>query len=373
MTMKHWIIAGGIVVAAAIGLYAYQAKAADLGKDGIGDLEERVAELEASTVRKGNRKVTVKISGHVNKALLLVRANGDTEQGFIDNLNSPSRLTVSGEAKLGTGYSAGFLIEIGMGSPEDANVQSHGFTGSVSHIVGGLGEMYIRHNAVWVGTPMGKVWLGHTSTATDGIVEINLANVNVVALPAASWLGFDGARTQVLKYQSPALGGFEVTASMNDSLLTSTTSWDVALRFAGEGSGFRLAAGIGYADNGNDVTRISGSASLMHVTTGLFVSGNAGKIDGGGDVYGGTVGIERNWFGFGRTTLFGEYSVGDDVRATINPLGIYTTSVIDEVTVFGLGAVQAVDSLGLDLYANWRQIDVGPKADVFMAGMRVSF
>lgn len=373
MAMKHWIIAGGVAAGAALGLYSYQAKAADLGKDGLGDLEERVAELEATTARKGNRKVTVKISGQVNKALLYVNTDGGSESGFIDNLNSPSRLTVSGEAKLGTGYSAGFLIELSLGSPEDANVQSSGITGVLSPFVPGLGEMTIRHNAVWVGTPMGKVWLGHTSSATDGVVEINLANVNVVALPAASWLGFDGSRTQVLKYQSASLAGFEFQASLNDSLLTDTNSWDAALRYAGEGAGFRFAAGLGYADNGNDVTRISGSASLMHVVTGLFATVNAGKIDGGGEVYGGTAGIERNWFGIGRTTLFAEYSVGDDVNATINPLGIYTVGPIDEVTVIGIGAVQAVDSLGLDVFANWRQIDVGDKADVFMAGMRITY
>ncbi len=39
------------------------AKAADLGGDCCADLEERVAELEATTVRKGNKKVTVTLYG----------------------------------------------------------------------------------------------------------------------------------------------------------------------------------------------------------------------------------------------------------------------------------------------------------------------
>ncbi len=33
-----------------------------------GDLEERVAELEATTARKGNRVVSVQIYGQINKA-----------------------------------------------------------------------------------------------------------------------------------------------------------------------------------------------------------------------------------------------------------------------------------------------------------------
>ena len=64
-----------IAIAAALGLtlggYAMStpAKAADLGGDCCADLEERVAELEATTVRKGNKKVSVTISGWVVKTM----------------------------------------------------------------------------------------------------------------------------------------------------------------------------------------------------------------------------------------------------------------------------------------------------------------
>lgn len=43
------------------------AKAADLGGDCCADLEEPVAELEATTVRKGNKKISVELYGDVNK------------------------------------------------------------------------------------------------------------------------------------------------------------------------------------------------------------------------------------------------------------------------------------------------------------------
>jgi hypothetical protein len=46
------------------------AKAADLGGDCCADLEERVAELEATTARKGNRKVSLTVSGWVNEQVL---------------------------------------------------------------------------------------------------------------------------------------------------------------------------------------------------------------------------------------------------------------------------------------------------------------
>ena len=40
-------------------------KAADLGVDCCSDLEERVAELEATTVRKGDKKVSVTLYGQL--------------------------------------------------------------------------------------------------------------------------------------------------------------------------------------------------------------------------------------------------------------------------------------------------------------------
>src|SRR5688500_11365855 len=60
---------------AALGLIALgagvpAAKAADLGGDCCADLEERVAELEATTARKGNRKVSLTVSGQVTTAVM---------------------------------------------------------------------------------------------------------------------------------------------------------------------------------------------------------------------------------------------------------------------------------------------------------------
>jgi hypothetical protein len=65
-------------MAAAVWLLAAPAKSADLGGSCCADLEERVAELEASVARKGNRKVSLTISGHVNQAML------DVERGLFD-------------------------------------------------------------------------------------------------------------------------------------------------------------------------------------------------------------------------------------------------------------------------------------------------
>jgi hypothetical protein len=56
-------------VVAAIGLFASvgASQAADLGGNCCTDLEERIAELEVTAARKGNRKMSLTISGQVDR------------------------------------------------------------------------------------------------------------------------------------------------------------------------------------------------------------------------------------------------------------------------------------------------------------------
>ena len=49
-------------------------------------------------------------------------------------------------------------------------------------------------------------------------------------------------RTELLRYDSPTIGGFVASASIGEA----GDYWGVMLRYAGEFSGFRVAAGIGY-------------------------------------------------------------------------------------------------------------------------------
>ena len=90
------------------------------------------------------------------------------------------------------------------------------------------------------------------------------------------------SRANAVSYTSPTVGGFSVQAAWGENDV-----WDAALRYAGEFSGFRVAAGVGYINNASGLNEVvpeftagvdgpaqwKGSASILHVGTGLFVNG----------------------------------------------------------------------------------------------------
>ncbi|MFN3869567.1 MAG: porin, partial [Hyphomicrobiaceae bacterium] len=108
----------------ASGLSMTSANAADLGGDCCADLEERVAELEATTARKGNRKVSLTISGWI--AEQVTYWDDGVESNFYVTgvgVTLSSHFKFTGEAKIAPGYSAGYVlhVETNSGDPTAVN------------------------------------------------------------------------------------------------------------------------------------------------------------------------------------------------------------------------------------------------------------
>src|SRR6186997_3591158 len=110
--------AGATLLIGALGGAPLPAKAADLGGDCCSDLEERVAELEATTVRKGNKKVSVTLYGQVNRAVLFWDDHVESNTYAVDNNYESSRFGVKGSAKIGGDWSGGYRLEV---EPTGAN------------------------------------------------------------------------------------------------------------------------------------------------------------------------------------------------------------------------------------------------------------
>ena len=208
----------------------------------------------------------------------------------------------------------------------------------------------------------------------------------------------------MIRYISPVMAGFTFSASWGED-----DAWGVALRYANEFNGIRIAAGVGYRESAdacagfagddddgaagasqcagsNDQQQFGTSASVMHVPTGLYLTGHYGKNEasdfGDGSVGGEdeswfiTAGVKRKFFAVGATNFYGKY--GDYER------GIDQGDVISgEIQAWGLGINQKIDSAAMEVYVAYDHIeaeavsradgDVSADVDAVIVGARIRF
>ena len=391
-----------------IGASGKSVKAADLGGSCCGDLEERVAELEATTARKGNRVVSLQVYGQVNKALLIWDDGVDSDAYIVDDDTSGSRFGFTGKATIKPGWSAGYLMEFDVQDAASDKV-SQGKNGDDP-----ADEITIRYNNVYIESErLGRITLGQGSTAADGANEVVLGNSlknsdiqhgNSFFLRSGDGGFFgvtlgnvaanlDTSRDDVIRYNSPSVYGFILSASWGDNDYA-----DVALRFKKEWNSIRIAAAIAYVWDGtqdgsattktgliqdafSSFEQVGGSVSIQHVPTGIYAAFAAAQrdYDESEAAMGGLsnsmsfwyvqAGIEKKWLPYGSTTLYGDFGQYDDM----NVAG-------DKVERWGIGAVQKIDSAAMELYAQatfWNFDLTGPveaeDMTTVMLGSRIKF
>jgi predicted porin len=366
--------------------------AADLGDGCCADLEERVAELEATTARKGNRVVSLQIYGQVNKALLIFDDDFDSDAYIVDNDASGTRIGFRGSAAMKPGWTAGFNLEMDVQDAASNTVDDGAVIGADSDgdfvnqslFDDPTEQILIRHSYVYIESErLGRVSIGQQSGATDGIAGIVLGNSLVSAASdhgtsmtvAAGGLGtpdvgfgsldlgdfvtdLDGPRDDLIRYDSPSIYGFILSASWGDD-----DFWDIALRFQKEWNSVRFAFGVGYQDGdddggASDFEILSGSASVMHVPTGIYLAVAAGELeeDGfdDGDYWYAQLGVDKRWLPYGSTTIYGEYGQYNDFVAGAASSGTTLGDFIlsSEAERWGFGVVQNFESAAMDIYAN---------------------
>jgi hypothetical protein len=285
------------------------AKAADLGGDCCADLEERVAELEATTVRKGNRVVSVQLYGQVNKALLVWDDGVDSDLYVVDNDYSGTRMGLRGKGNIEPGWDAGYRIEFQFNDAALSSVSQNTDEGEDA------GTFDFRIFDTYIESEQfGRFSLGQGDTASNGITEINLGGAPV----DSSWSGTvnfsffirgtsvnntrgvspgvqgitwgnvisnqDGlSRQDRIRYDTPTLYGFILSTSWGDNDVG-----DIALRYSNEWNSIRFAAGAAYwyngqgndfVDGGPAIEGYGGSASIQHTPSGLYLSGAYSQQD----------------------------------------------------------------------------------------------
>lgn len=364
-----------LALAAVVAGLSTSAIAADLGGSCCADLEERIAELEATTVRKGNRVVSLKISGSISHRIVWHDSDAPDASRpnklSIEDFDDAGDLRFSGSAKVSSDISVGFRMSF---DPNDN-------TGV------GVDDLYLYVQSKRLGT----VYLGRLDQAIDGINRISLADIEDIMLDDSgldgvgtgpngyfgtgyfSFVDWDGddAEGGTIKYVSPTIRGFVLSASYSnqaDEAWVRTNSgwydgreiWGVALRYAGEFNGIRIAAGIGYEEQQRPVNTntprdrsvLAGSLSVMHAPTGLFFNFAAGERTDEGNTavagsertltaYGFVVGVERKFIALGKSTFYAHVNIGEDDR---NALWTGTTATSTDALDWGLGFVQSIDA-----------------------------
>jgi hypothetical protein len=261
----------GVVLGASV-----PANAADLGGNCCADLEERVAELEATTARKGNRKVSLTVSGWVNEAIF--GWDDGTEQNVYVGTNAleQSRFRFTGSAKIDKEWSAGYVLEIGLqGNPSNQWNQSQPTSTNLLAINATDGLIVRKSNWYIKNNQLGQIAVGLNGTATyhllddaDGTNTRNFADAQGPAVAMAAFLlrhngaavgglkwsdamrGFDNStpgqdgRREVVRYDSPTFHGFSIASAWGEDDL-----WDVALTFKGSWNGISVLAKAGYGSS----------------------------------------------------------------------------------------------------------------------------
>lgn len=450
MTGGFRVSAGRLSLLAAAGLLLVggaSAQAADLGGDCCADLEERIAELEATTARKGNRKVKLEVSGHVNEAVIFWDDSVESNAGVYTNDASRTRFRFKGDAKIVDGWKAGYLLEIGV-----RGANSKRFNQDVDN--GGAGDvgLDLRHSTWYIDSKSyGRVWVGLTGGAGESVTEINVAGTGDVAkysdvedlggglaLRLADGLysngtnvvgggsanitirrlirdGGDqpgeGRRYNMVRYDTPEIAGFTATVNWGED-----DTWEMGLRYKGEFSGFKVAAGIAYGENnepviGDDTVgfqcpgsdgvdaeckQLGGSISVMHEPTGLYVNGAAGYLDDEQiedvvvgaekrhEFYAIEAGIQQKWFPIGKTTIFGQYYHNDGGTTERVYEGGVGNVITSELDIYSLGVMQGVDAAAMNFYALYRNVQAEANTngagnldfedvDLFMTGAIIKF
>jgi hypothetical protein len=339
---------------------------------------------------------------------------------IVDNAVSRSSFTIDGSAKISPNLTGGYQLVVAITSGGRSNqvtqTDDDGGVAGDSNLALELANWYLDHKS------LGRLTVGRISTASAGTTGVDLGGASVIANPnlqlwagsffmtqngtasgnTTTWSTFFGgtavgintlARANGVSYTSPVFGGFSVQAAWGEDDL-----WDAAVRYAGQVGSFRIAAAASYGRNlagtgdaqdvttgnlpiygtGTEVGKWQGSASVMHVPTGLYLNGaivNQEYREGPGTVdlnlggqrpdtrlYYVQGGIAKNWTGLGNTVVYGEWARVDDGASGLVTAG-GDSLLSTRVNMWGLGIVQHIDAAAMELYLAYRQFEAS--ADSF--------
>ena len=357
--------------------------------------EAKLAKRGGTTVRSGKKNIELSLSGQVNRGYLYANDGTQTNDFFVDNDASSTRVRFLGRGRFDEDLSVGTNIEVQIESNTSSGVsQLNNDTGNVGFTQRKL-EFYFDSKR------FGRLWLGHGDTASNEIAEQDLSGTAVSALytdmptqagglifatemprPAGqnavspknptikkAFTNLDGfSRRDRVRYDTPKVMGFKVSVGAAEGGRT-----DAALRYASKLGRFKVASAVGFAHRDHSGNIYAGSISVLD-TSGLNITFAAGVDDNFNPARNNKTfwyvkgGYKFKVFDFGGTAVSFDYYNGTDIN--ING---------DTSHAYGAALVQKIDGIATELFVSGRVYSYDQGGQNFhdivavLSGARVKF
>lgn len=406
---------GGVAFATV--LFAFTADldrvhAADFGSSCCADLEERIAELESATARKGNRKVSLTVSGWVSEQVVYWD-DGVEQNTYVTSLGSAyaSNVNFKGEAQITSDVKAGYVLHLELITSDVYTTNQDNPNGPAVLSGGGPNSLQTLYSYWFVDSKsLGRFSVGKISPADDSAV---IALDSSGTLQAAYWLAYDvfgfsvrgnfapgdsliwgnagscrgygggpgdcnAVPLNVVRYDSPVIAGFSVSASWGED-----DNWAIAGRYIGLWGDFTVKGLVTYSETSDEsqgappsgnLEYMQASTYLQHMPSGFFAHGAWGRLDQNVNPLNNPPtntwylksGIRLNPFPIGATIPYGEYLRSTDSAFVINDAGTPGDTSDDvgrvmdgsSATFFGAGIVQEIDAAEMSVWLRYREHEV---------------
>ncbi len=368
---------------------------ADAAEMCCSDLEERVAELEATAVRKGNKKVAVTLSGHVSRAILFWDDGFEDNVYNVGNKNDQTQFTFEGLAEIDRTWSAGYTINIRVMDTLSDAVNQLDDNGELG--------FEIWKSLMFVESKMlGRFSIGQESRATDTVPEVDLSETALAAFAEVPAIGggfflrrangnlsnvtigdtifhLNGDTANVVRWDSPEVKGFSAAVTWGEDDI-----FDAALRYKAETKAFNFEGAVGYS-NLNDTDGefaefenevIVGSMSIVHNPSGLNFTLSTGEanfedqtIPTAKFLYLKGGWIAKDIVRLGSTAFFAESGKFEDFLAVVDSSDVIGAPGSDmlppgaangrgsEADIWGLGVLQNIEAAEMQVFLAYRHYE----------------